>query len=59
MDKEIIYSLIKTPCGRQKYEYLSKKQNIFAKLRLFWFVFFAAIKDWGLEIQEVSDESNS
>ena len=59
MNKKIIYSFIKTTCGRQKFEYLSTKKDLLSTLRLYWFIIAAAIRDWGLEAQEVPDESNS
>lgn len=54
-----IYSFIKTPCGRSKYESLLTKKGLFSKLRLLWFVIFAAIKDWNLKNQDELDESKS
>ena len=48
MDKHTIFSLIKTECGRAKYEILASKKGIFNRMRLYWFIVFAAIKDWNL-----------
>ena len=45
MDKNPIFSLIKTECGRAKYEMLASKKGIFNRIRLYWFIVFAAIKD--------------
>ncbi len=44
-----IYSLIKTPCGRAKYLQLSQAPGPFAKLRLYWFISFAALRDLTLK----------
>ena len=49
MNKNLIFSLIKTECGRAKYEMLSSKKGIINRLRLYWFVLFAAIEDWNLK----------
>ena len=38
-------SLIKTECGIKKYEQLRKETGPIKKLRFFWFVFFAALRD--------------
>ena len=43
-----IYRFIKTPCGRAKYEMLKDKKKIYSKIRLYWFIIFAIIKDWNL-----------
>ena len=48
MDKNAIFSLIKTECGRAKYEMLAAKKGIFNRLRLYWFIVFATIEDWNL-----------
>ena len=36
---------IKTQCGLEKYKLLKVKKGIFNKLRYFWFVIFASIRD--------------
>ena len=59
MSKPKIFSLIKTPCGRAKYSELSLKTNLFAKLRLYWFIFFAIIKDWNLPNPDQTEDSIS
>tara|TARA_B100000287_G_scaffold417595_1_gene453550 strand:- start:610 stop:783 length:174 start_codon:yes stop_codon:yes gene_type:complete len=38
-------SLIKTECGIKKYEQLRKETSPIKRLRFFWFVFFAALRD--------------
>ncbi len=42
------FSLIKTECGRAKYEMLASKKGMFNRIRLYWFILFATIKDWNL-----------
>ena len=50
MDKNAIFSLIKTECGRAKYEILASKKGILNRIRLYWFIVFAAIEDWNLKV---------
>ena len=52
MDKNRIFSLIKTECGRAKYERLASKKGIFNRIRLYWFILFAAIEDWNLKADD-------
>ena len=52
MDKNLIFSLIKTECGRAKYEMLASKQGIFNRIRLYWFILFATIEDWNLKADD-------
>ena len=52
MDKNPIFSLIKTECGRAKYEMLASKKGIFNRIRLYWFIIFAAIEDWNLKTDD-------
>ena len=47
---------IKTPCGRSKYSELDSQKGNFSKLRLYWFVFFAALRDWNLSNPDQSDD---
>ena len=49
MNKTKIFSLIKTECGRAKYDVLATKKGIFNRIRLYWFIIFAAIEDWNLK----------
>ena len=49
MGKNTIFSLIKTECGRAKYERLASKKGILNGIRLYWFIVFAAIEDWNLK----------
>ena len=51
MDKNRIFSLIKTDCGRAKYEMLASKKGIFNSIRLYWFIVFATIEDWNLKAE--------
>jgi len=49
MKHKIIYKLIKTECGQAKYEHLSLNKTLYGKLRLYWFVLFAALRDFNLK----------
>ena len=52
MVKNRIESLIKTECGRAKYEMLASKKCIFHRIRLYWFIVFAAIEDWNIKTDD-------
>ena len=52
MDKNLIFSLIKTECGRAKYEMLASKKGVLNHIRLYWFIFFAAIEDWKIKVED-------
>ena len=52
MDKNRIFSLIKTECGQAKYEILASKKGIFNRIRLYWFILFATIEDWGVTAED-------
>ena len=52
MNKLSIFSLIKTECGRAKYEMLASKKGIYNRIRLYWFIIFAMIEDWSLKADE-------
>ncbi len=52
MKPPAIYSLIKTPCGRSKYQILVSKNGFLSKPRLIWFIIIATIKDWNLPSPE-------
>jgi len=52
MDKSKIFSLIKTDCGRAKYEMLAAKKGMFNRIRLYFFIVFAAIEDWNLKAND-------
>ena len=36
---------IKTKCGLEKYDLLKSRAGAFAKVRFFWFIVFASIRD--------------
>ena len=38
---------IKTVCGIEKYDELSKRKGFLNQLRFYWFVLFASIRDIG------------
>ena len=52
MDKNLIFSLIKTECGRAKYEMLASKKGMFNRIRLYRIIVFAAIEDWNLKADD-------
>ena len=52
MDKPIIFTLIKTNCGRSKYYELVSRKGVAAKIRLLWFILIAIIKDWNIKADE-------
>jgi hypothetical protein len=39
---------VKTECGRAKYLQLAHQRGPWARLRLWWFVAIAALRDWRL-----------
>ena len=59
MSKLAVHKWIKTPCGRSKFDELSQMNGIFAVIRLSWFVFFAALKDWNLPNPDQDEASDS
>ena len=52
MEKNPIFSLIKSECGRAKYEMLASKKGIFNRIRLYWFILFATIEDWNFKADD-------
>ena len=46
---------IKTVCGLEKYEELVKRKGVLRKLRFYWFVVFAVIRDFGKEKEFIKD----
>ncbi|AAQ00886.1 hypothetical protein EV11_0984 [Prochlorococcus sp. SS52] len=49
MKRPIIFSLIKTTCGREKYNQLVQKKDLIGQIRLIWFISIATIKDWNIK----------
>ena len=49
MNKNRIFSLIKTECGRAKYEFLASKKGLLNRIRLYWLIIFAALEDWNIK----------
>ena len=41
----VLRKFIKTECGLNKYEELRIKKGFYNLLRLYWFIFFASIRD--------------
>jgi len=40
-----IPGIISTECGLEKHEILKRRKGVFNKIRFYWFVFFANIRD--------------
>ena len=49
MDKKNLFKYIKTPCGQAKYIELQSNKSLLGKLRIFWFVIIASIRDWNIK----------
>tara|TARA_B100001029_G_scaffold20318_1_gene13455 strand:- start:185 stop:334 length:150 start_codon:yes stop_codon:yes gene_type:complete len=47
--KKAIFKYIKTPCGQAKYDELDSNKTFTGKLRLFWFIFIASLRDWNIK----------
>ena len=47
MNGSVMNYFIKTKCGLEKYDLLKSQKGVYAKLRFYWFVFFASIRDFG------------
>lgn len=41
----VVFKWIKAECGRIKYQELAGRTGFYAKIRLYWFVLIAAIRD--------------
>ena len=50
---------IKTPCGRAKFAQLESQKGMWSRLRLYWFVFFAALRDWNISNPNQIEDSES
>ena len=50
MTQKRIYKLIKSPCGQAKYEKLTLNTTFFGRIRLYWFIIFATIRDFNLKV---------
>ena len=48
MDNKNLFKYIKTPCGQAKYIELQSNKSLLGKLRIFWFVIIASIRDWNI-----------
>ena len=49
MDNKNLFKYIKTPCGQAKYIELQSNKSLLGKLRIFWFVIIASIRDWNIK----------
>ena len=43
---KLMKKYIKTQCGLDKYKELELKTGIYNRLRFYWFVFFASMRDY-------------
>ena len=50
MTQKKIHKFIKSPCGQAKYEKLNLNKTFFGRIRLFWFIIFATIRDFNLKV---------
>ena len=49
MNQKKIYKFIKSSCGQAKYEELSLNKTIYGRVRLYWYIFFASIRDFNFK----------
>ena len=49
MNNKNVFKFIKTPCGQSKYIELQSNKSLLGKLRLFWFVIIASIRDLNIK----------
>ena len=49
MTKKTVFNYIKTPCGQAKYIELEANKTLLGKVRLFWFILIASIRDWNIK----------
>ena len=47
MNANFMNYFIKTKCGLEIYDLLKSRKGILAKLRFYWFGFFASLRDFG------------
>ncbi len=59
MSRLKINRFIKTPCGRAKYAELESRKGILSRIRLFWFISLAAIRDWNISNPDQIEDSES
>jgi len=49
MTKKTVFNFIKTPCGQAKYIELEANKTLLGRLRLFWFILIASIRDLNIK----------
>jgi len=49
MTKKTVFNYIKTSCGQAKYIELEANKTLLGKVRLFWFILIASIRDWNIK----------
>ena len=52
-----LHRLIKSECGRAKLADLQQRRGLPARLRLAWFIVFAAVRDLPLQFSEPSSKA--
>jgi len=59
-DKKVVENYIKTKCGMDKYRELRRGEGLLARLRLYWFLLFGALRDIVKteELERASDSQN-
>ena len=50
---------VKTSCGRAKLSELSQRKSFSGRIRLYWFILIATIRDWNLPVENYNKESDS
>ena len=58
MNKLEIKDYIKTECGQLKYKELASRTGFLAKCRLYWFIFFAILRDFNVDIKIREKDQN-
>ena len=51
MNATFMNYFIKTKCGLEKYDLLKSRKGVYAKIRFYWLVLFASIRDLGHKIR--------
>ena len=47
--KKAIFNYIKTPCGQAKYIELEANKTLLGRIRLFWFIVVASLRDLNIK----------
>ena len=49
MTRKTVFNYIKPPWGQAKYIELEANKTLLGKVRLFWFILIASIRDWNVK----------